>query len=115
MATTGTPDAANVHKGRTMTRTPGTNPADLTIYHIRVKGHLGARMSARFDGLTITPEPDGSTLLTGPIVDQAALHSVLTSVRDLGLQLVSVMEIRDDGTSGGDGNAKAVPVKETNP
>lgn len=90
-------------------------PSDLTTYHIRVKGLLGARMSARFEGLVATAEPDGTTLLAGPIVDQAALHGVLTGIRDLGLQLVSVMEIDDDRAGEPDGNANTAHVREMKP
>jgi hypothetical protein len=59
-------------------------------YEIRLKGHLDDSWSNWFEGLTITLEADGDTLLTGPVVDQAALHGVLKKVRDLGLPLLSV-------------------------
>ena len=59
-------------------------------YEIRIKGHLDKRWAAWFEGLTITLEEDGDTLLTGPVVDQAALHGLLKRVRDLGMSLVSV-------------------------
>ena len=76
-----------------MPHTPGTNPDRLLIYHIRVKGHLGSRWARWFDGMTVTPQANGDTLLTGPIVDQAALHGILTKIRDLGLTLISIMEV----------------------
>jgi hypothetical protein len=59
-------------------------------YEIRLKGHLEARWVKWFDGLTITLDENGNTLLSGPVVDQAALHGLLKKVRDLGLPLLSV-------------------------
>jgi hypothetical protein len=59
-------------------------------YAIRIKGHLDERWSAWFDGLTITLEREGTTLLTGPVADQAALHGLIRRVRDVGLPLVSI-------------------------
>jgi len=64
-----------------------------TIYQIRVKGHLGAQWKDWFGGLTVTLEDNGETLLTGPVVDQAALHGLLRKVRDLGIPLVSVVRV----------------------
>ena len=61
-----------------------------TTYEIRLVGHLDGRWAARFDGLALRLEPDGTTVLSGPIVDQAALHGLLQRVRDLGIPLVSV-------------------------
>jgi hypothetical protein len=60
------------------------------IYQIRIKGHLGPQWTDWFEGLTITLEENGDTLLTGPLVDQAALHGLLKKVRDLGIPLLSV-------------------------
>lgn len=62
-------------------------------YEIRISGHLDQRWAEWFDGLTVTQEGDGTTVLHGPIVDQAALHGLLQKVRDLGLPLVSVTQV----------------------
>jgi hypothetical protein len=67
------------------------NPDQSMIYQIRIKGHLGHYWTEWFEGLTITLEDNGETLLTGPVVDQAALHSLLRKVRDVGMPLLSVM------------------------
>jgi hypothetical protein len=67
-------------------------------YDIRLRGHLEARWAAWFDGLTVSRGPDGTTLLSGPVADQAALHGVLNKVRDLGLPLVSVTRVGPGGT-----------------
>ncbi|MEI2609145.1 MAG: hypothetical protein V9G20_11010 [Candidatus Promineifilaceae bacterium] len=64
------------------------------VYQIRVKGHLNSQWTEWFEGLAVTLEEDGDTLLTGPVVDQAALHGLLKKVRDLGLPLVSVVQIQ---------------------
>jgi hypothetical protein len=61
-----------------------------TVYRIRIKGHLGPQWTAWFEGLTITLEEDDNTLLSGPVVDQAALHGILKKIRDLGMPLVSI-------------------------
>lgn len=73
-----------------------TAPDEPTIYRIRVKGHLAPRWEQWFEPMTITPQPDGDTLLAGPVVDQAALHGVLKRIRDLGLPLVSIERIESD-------------------
>lgn len=64
-----------------------------TLYQIRLGGHLGQPWTDWFAGLTITLEEDGTTLLQGPVIDQAALHGLLKKVRDLGLPLLSVMAL----------------------
>jgi hypothetical protein len=65
-------------------------------YEIRLKGQLDARWSDRFDGMTITLDENGNTLLSGPLADQAALHGLLKKVRDLGLTLLSVNSVEPD-------------------
>ncbi len=62
-------------------------------YEIRLKGHLDARWGIAFEDMTITLEDNGDTLLTGPVIDQAALHGLLKKVRDLGLSLISVNQV----------------------
>ncbi len=62
-------------------------------YAIRIQGHLEDRWAARFEGLTLTREDNGDTLLTGPVVDQAALHGLLRKVRDLGMPLIAVTRV----------------------
>ena len=74
----------------------------MSIYKIRVKGHLDPCWSEWFDGLRITNEPNGEALLSGYIVDQAALNGVLAKVRDLNLQLISVTSVQTDHQEGSD-------------
>ncbi len=75
------------------TQQPQPSHTQHMIYQIRVEGHLGPMWETVFDGLTITLQDNGDTLLTGPVVDQAALHGMLRQVRDLGLPLVSVIRL----------------------
>ena len=67
-------------------------------YEIRLKGHLDDRWTEWFEGLTVSLEEDGNTLLTGLVVDQAALHGLLKKIRDLGLPLVSVNRVQFNET-----------------
>jgi hypothetical protein len=71
-------------------RNSKTDPGQSCVYQIRIRGHLSDQWTGWFEGLTITLEEDGDTLLTGPVVDQAALFGLLKKVRDLGMQLVSI-------------------------
>ena len=75
------------------------------LYEIRLKGHLAERWAYWFEGLTITLEDNGDTLLTGPVTDQAALHGLIKKVRDLGMPLISVISIEP-------GQADASAVKQ---
>ena len=82
------------------------------VYEIRVKGHLDDKWADWFEGLTITREDNGDTLLTGPVIDQAALHGLLKKVRDLGLPLVSVSPLEHGpSTTLGTGQADTSNVK----
>ena len=74
-------------------RNSETDTSQPVVYRIRIKGHLGRQWKDWFGGLTITLEDNGDTLLTGPVVDQAALHGLLRKVRDLGMPLLSVTRV----------------------
>jgi hypothetical protein len=66
------------------------DPTPVERYEIRVVGRLGSRWSTWFDGLTLTDEDDGTTVICGPVAEQAALHGLLQKVRDLGMTLLSL-------------------------
>jgi hypothetical protein len=84
------------------------HPPEPELYEIRVRGHLEARWASQFEGLTIALEVNGDTLLTGPVIDQAALHGLLKKIRDLGLPLVSVSPLKPGpSTTPGTGQADA--------
>ncbi len=68
--------------------------AEPRLYEIRIEGHLEARWADRFGGMTFTWDDNGETLLAGPVIDQAALHGLLRKVRDLGLTLISVNQVK---------------------
>jgi len=68
----------------------------MMLYEIRVKGHLDQHWSAWFDGMTITNEANGDAIISGPLVDQAALHSLLIKVYNLNLTLISVLHVETD-------------------
>ena len=73
-----------------------TNISNAQYYEISLKGHLEARWEQWLDGLAITLDENGNTLLSGPVADQAALHGLLKKVRDLGMPLVSVNSVESD-------------------
>jgi len=81
-----------------------SDPGQPMVYQIRIKGHLGRQWTDWFGGLVITLEDNGETLLTGPVVDQAALHGVLRKVRDVAMPLLSVNRVKP-------GQAEASDVK----
>jgi len=66
---------------------------ELGQYKIRLKGHLEPRWAAWFDGLSLTQESDGTTVMRGSVIDQTALHGLLSKVRDLGLPLIAVTQV----------------------
>ncbi len=82
--------------------------AQTMVYQIRIKGHLGREWTDWFEGLAITALDNGETLLTGPVVDQAALYGLLRKVRDVAMPLLSVIRVTP-------GQAEASDVNETHP
>jgi hypothetical protein len=74
--------------------TPDTDANKPEAYQIRIKGHLGGEWTDWFEGLTITLEDNGDTILTGPVPDQATLHGLLKKVRDLGTPLLAVNVVK---------------------
>ena len=82
-------------------------PPTVEFYEFRLKGHLDSQWATWFDGLTITLEENGDTLLSGPMPDQAALHGLLKKVRDLGMPLVSVNQVHSK-----QGETKMNPIKK---
>ena len=76
-----------------MSATSAGHPHSPSRYEICIKGHLSSRWASRFDGMTLTAQTDGTTVIEGPIVDQAALHGLLNKLGDLGLPLLSVTQV----------------------
>jgi hypothetical protein len=81
------------------------DPDQPMVYQIRIKGHLGREWTDWFEGLTITALNNGETLLTGAVVDQAALYGLLRKVRDVGLPLLSVVCVKSGQAEVPDVNA----------
>jgi len=73
--------------------TPHSDPREPDWYQVRVRGRLDARLASCFDGMTLTTDASGTTVITGPVADQAALHGRLARLRDLGLPLLSVLPV----------------------
>jgi hypothetical protein len=84
------------NKDMTKKLNPKNDPGQPMVYQITIKGHLGQQWTDWFDGLVITLEDNGNAHLTGPVVDQAALHGLLKKVRDLGIPLISVCPVRQN-------------------
>jgi hypothetical protein len=84
--------------------TPTPDPDGAGRYEIRLAGRLDAHWAVWFDGLTVSHRSDGTTVISGPVADQAALHGVLQRVRDLGLPLISVTRVEPDPNIQGDLN-----------
>ena len=104
--------ATRTRSGMTERHTPKGDRPGAGRYEIRLIGHLDARWAAWFDGLTVSHEGDGTTLISGPVADQAALHGLLQRVRDLGLPLVSVTrDETDPPTTLGTGQADVADTK----
>lgn len=82
----------------TNSHSPNTQPVQPSVYQIRVQGHLGCQWADWFENMTIRREANGETTVTGPVVDQAALHGLLKKVRDLGMPLLSITRIGSDDT-----------------
>jgi hypothetical protein len=77
--------------------TPGGQPwSQPQLYEIRFKGHLSSYRAQMFEGLDMVQGPGGETVLTGPVIDQAALHGILNRIRDLGVPLLSVRRLSAD-------------------
>ena len=81
-----------------MTHQPAPTGPDRAWYEIRLQGHLGNHWASRFDGMTLTPLEDGTTLLRGPVADQAALHGLLRQLGDIGITLLSLHQQDSDTT-----------------
>ena len=85
-----------------MKKTDAMNPQSWSqpqVYEIRFKGHLRSFRAQMFEGLEMVQVPDGETVLTGPVIDQAALHGILDRLRDLGVPLLSLTRLSMDEDS----------------
>jgi hypothetical protein len=72
----------------------------IPVYEIRLHGHLDERRARQFEALKMTLLPEGDTLLCGPVLDQAALHGILSRIRDLGISLVYVRQVEPPASDG---------------
>ena len=81
---------------RTTTGASAAEHTNTPQYEVRVKGHLGSPWAVRFDGLSLSTEDGGITVIRGPVIDQAALHGLLQTLRDIGIPLISLRELPPD-------------------
>ena len=91
-----------------MSHNPPDRHHDAERYEIRLRGHLDSRWAAWFDGLSLTTDNDGTTVVSGLVADQAALHGLLQKVRDVGLPLVSVAQVGPDPSDVTTGAARSL-------
>jgi hypothetical protein len=84
------------HTNESTNGRPGAEEPAAPRYEIRVNGHLGSRWASWFDGMDLTAEDDGTTVIRGPVVDQAALHGLLQTLRDFGIPLLSLIPLPAD-------------------
>jgi hypothetical protein len=96
---------------------PRAGSGEPAVYQIRIHGHLGPEWREWFGSMSITPTDNGQTLITGPVIDQAALHGLLKKVRDLGTPLLAVNRITPGQNDGAEptGNEAAPPAIEARP
>jgi len=104
----------NGHGAMSQELEPHADSSQPTAYQIRITGQLDARWADWFEGLTITLD-GGDTLITGPVVDQAALHGLLKRVRDLGMPLVSVSPVESGPPTLGTGPSDQLPSRTGDP
>jgi hypothetical protein len=104
----------NGHGAMSQELDPQPDSSRLLAYQIRIKGQLGSRWADWFEGLTITLD-GGDTLITGTVVDQAALHGLLKRVRDLGVTLVSVSHVESRPPTLGTGPSDQLPSRTGDP
>jgi len=93
---------------------PKSKYKQTNIYQIRVDGHLDPQWANWFGGLTITLEKKGTTLIIGPVIDDAALHGLLKKVRDSGLRLLSVNSVETDGEEDNDHSGETITEEKNN-
>jgi len=96
-----------LNKARTVNVQAESQPQ---VYEIRLQGHLSSHRAQMFEGFTIVLGPGGETVLTGPVIDQAALHGILERIRDLGVPLLSVKRLpEEDAVAAAEGDAGLAP------